>query len=244
MINLPLKMLHTFSDGSVLLKIKAKELVGIAVWKGNRFIDLNHANKIKEGVGNNIESLDSSIFRIVKYKDGDVTQRFLVDGQHRQYVIKSYYEENVLFALNFDTIVIEKTVESEADAIEYFNTLNNSKPQQDNDPKLLANKYILALEKFYKKLIRPEGVSTKRPFLSSDTLRKVLEENSGMLKQSNEHIAIFIKKVDTWNKKMINQYEIGSAFQTKDRTILENSIKKSFVLAFDQKLPWVKECLV
>jgi len=237
-------MLHTFSDGSMLKKIKAKELVGIPVWKGNRFIDMQHANKIKEAIGDKIESLDSSIFRVVKYKDGDVTQRFLVDGQHRQYVIKSYYEDNVLFALNFNTIVIEKTVECEADAIEYFNTLNNAKPQQDNDPKLLANKYILALEKFYKKLIRPEGVGTKRPFLSSDSLRKVLEENGSMLKQSNEHVSLFIKKVDAWNKKMITEYEVGSAFQAKDKTVLENCIKKEFVLAFNPQLPWVRECLV
>jgi hypothetical protein len=236
-------MLHTFSDGSVLQKIKAKELVGIPVWKGNRFIDLAHANKIKEAIGDKIEALDSSIFRIVKYRDGDVTQKYLVDGQHRQYVIKSYYEDNVLFALNFETIVIEKTVDSEADAIEYFNTLNNAKPQQDNDPKLLANKYILALEKFYKKLIRPEGVGTKRPFLSSDALRKVLEENGSMLKQSNEHVKTFIKKVDAWNKKMLTEYEVGSAFQTKDRTVLESCIKKGFVLAFDLKLPWIKESL-
>ena len=149
----------------------------------------------------------------------------------------------MLFALNFDTVIIEKTVDSEAEAIEYFNTLNNSKPQQDNDPKLLANKYILALEKFYKKLIRPEVVATKRPFLSSDTLRKVLEDNSSLLKQSSDSITTFIKKVDKWNKKMINEYEVGSAFQTKDRSVLENCIKKEFVLAFDQKLPWVKECL-
>ena len=37
---------------------------------------------------------------------------------------------------------------------------------------------------------------------------------------------------------MINEYEVGSAFQTKDRSVLENCIKKEFVLAFDQKLPW------
>ena len=236
-------MLHTFSDGSVLKKIKAKELVGIPVWKGNRFIDVAHANKIKEAIGPKIENLDSSIYRIVKYRDGDVTQKFLVDGQHRQYVIKKYYEENVLFALNFETMIIEKTVECEADAIEYFNMLNNSKPQQDNDPKLLANKYILALEKFYKKLIRPEGVGTKRPFLSSDALRKVLEDNGPMLKQSSDSIATFIKKVDMWNKKMITEYEVGSAFNAKDKTVLENCIKKEFVLAFDVKLPWIKECL-
>jgi len=237
-------MFHTFSDGSVLKNMKAKELVGIPVWKGNRFIDIEHAHKIKEAIGNSIESLDSSIFRIVKYKDGDVLQRYLVDGQHRQYVLKSYYEDNVLFALNFDTTVIEKSVECEADAIEYFNTLNNVKPQQDNDPKLLANKYILALEKHYKKLIRPEGVSTKRPFLSSDALRKVLEENGTLLKQSNDVITKFIKKVEQWNKKKVEEYELGTIYSSaKDRSVLQHSLDKGFILAFDATLPWVKICL-
>lgn len=238
-------MLYRFSDGSVLDKIKAKEIVGIPVWKGNRFIDITHAHKIKEAIGSKIENLDSSIFRIVTYKDGDITQRYLVDGQHRQYVIKSYYEDNVLFALNFDVLIIEKSVDCEADAIEYFNALNNAKPQQDNDPRLLANKYIVALEKFYKKLIRPEGVSTKRPFLSSNLLRKVLEDNGPMLKQSNAHIEMFIQKVEKWNKKKIEEYSLGLMYTTvKDETIIKNSIAKGFILAFDAQLPWIKLCLV
>ena len=237
-------MLHTFSDASVLQKIKAKELIGIPVWKGNRFIDIAHAQQIKHAIADNIERLDSSIFGIVKYKDGSSEQRFLVDGQHRQYVMKKYYEENVLFALNFDVLLIEKTVESEADAIEYFNTLNNTKAQQDHDPKLLANKYILTLIKHFKKLIRPEGKTTKRPFLSSDLLRKVLEENASKLKQSDENVKNFVQKVDTWNKKKINEYEVKSALiQTKDKSILENCLEKKFVLAFDITLPWVSDCL-
>ena len=65
-----------------------------------------------------------------------------------------------------------------------------------------------------------------------------------MLKQSSDSITAFIKKVDAWNKKMITEYEVGSAFQAKDRTVLENCIKKEFVLAFNPQLPWVRECLV
>jgi len=237
-------MLHTFSDGSVLQKIKAKELVSIPVWKGNRFIDLEHANKIRSAIGDNIQTLDSAIFRIVKYKDGDIHQRYIVDGQHRQYVLQKYYEEHVLFALNFDILTIVKNVESESDAIEYFNALNNVKPQQDSDPKLLANKYVLALVKAYPKLIKPDGKATRRPFLSSDLLRKILEENSTLLKQSNDNIGLFLKKVNDWNTKKINQYHVASVIQTKDVSVLDSCVEKRFVLAFDQKLPWIKECLV
>ena len=235
-------MLHTFSDKSTLHKIKAKELVGIPVWKGNRFIDLEHANKIASDIGDNISNIDQTIFRVVKYKDGDVEQKYLVDGQHRQYVIKKYYEEHYILPTNFIVLVHEKSVESEAEAIEYFNTINNVKPQQDNDPKTLPNKYIVALEKKFPKLIRLEGKTTKRPFLSNELLRKILEENSSMLRQSDEFVKRFIQKVETWNKKKIQEYELNNSIEKRD-SVLESCIKKNFVLAFDSKLPWIKECL-
>jgi len=234
-------MIHTFNDNSLLVKIKAKELVGIPVWKGNRFIDLAHA----EHIGNAIEkisNLDSTVFRVVKYTDGinGNMQKYLVDGQHRQHVLKKYYEEHYLFPNNFDVLVHEKTVDSEAEAIEYFNAINNVKPQQDCDPKRMADKYIIALEKTFVKLIR---FGTKRPFLSAELLRKGLEENVSMLKQSNEYVQRFITRVEGWNKKKIESYQLG-LIETKEESILESCIKKGFILAFDIKLPWIKECLV
>ena len=138
-------MFKTCSDTSVFYIIKSKELTNIQVWKGNRFIDLKHAESIKTAIDNKIENLDSTVFRVVKYKDGITEQRYIVDGQHRQYVIKKYYEEqNILdaFNINFDVLVHEKTVDSEAEAIKYFNAINNVKPQQDNEPNILANKYL------------------------------------------------------------------------------------------------------
>ena len=239
------EMLHTFLDKSVLVKVKASELVTIPVWRGNRFLDLTHANKIKESIGHKIELLDKAIYSVVTYKEGEKTQRYLVDGQHRQYVLRKYFEENVILPYNFTLLIIEKAVEDEAEAIEYFNIINNTKPQYEDDKKLLANKYMLALMKQFSKLIRPEGKATKRPFLSSDLLRKVFEENSALLKQSNEYITIFVEKVVAWNNKKLTEYEIGSLIvANKEKSVLESCFEKEFVLAFDAKLPWVKDCLV
>ena len=65
-----------------------------------------------------------------------------------------------------------------------------------------------------------------------------------MLKHSKEFMKNFITKVETWNKKKIEEYTLGSVFvATKERSILESSLEKKFVLAFDPKLPWIKECL-
>jgi len=237
-----IKMIHTFNDKSILVKMKAKELIGIPVWKGNRFIDLEHAERISSAI-ENISNLDSTIFRVVKYMDNSIEQKYLVDGQHRQHVIKKYYKENdtfYAFTINFDVLVHEKTVDSEAEAIEYFNVINNVKPQQDNDPKRMADKYVLALENKFPKLIR---FGTKRPFLSNDLLRKGLEENASMLKQSDEYVKRFIERVNAWNKKKIQEYELG-LIETKEQSILKSCIEKKFILAFDVKLPWIKECLI
>jgi hypothetical protein len=235
--------LFTFSDGSTLRKIKAKELVNIPVWKGNRFIDLAHANEICLAIGPKIESLDSAIFHVVIYKDGTIEQRYLVDGQHRQHVLKKFYEENVLFAQNFDLLVHEKRVDSEADAIEYFNILNNAKPQKDTDPKLLANKYILALVKQFRGHIKPEGTGANRPNLSSDKVRAVLEKHAALLKQNPTAVAAFVTRVIEWNKKKMAEYELGSAFSTKDQNLIKRALEKKFVLAYDPTFPWIQQCL-
>lgn len=243
-------MLHRFNDNSVLKKINVKELITIPVWRGNRYIDTEHAEQIKKSIGSNIENLDTTIFRLIKYKDGDKLQIFLIDGQHRQYVLRKYFEETVC-PYSFEVLVVEKDVYEESDAIEYFNTLNNVKPQFENDLKLLANKYIQALEKTYNKnknnsMIKPEGKSTRRPFLSSDNLRSKLEENGNLLKQSKEMIERFICRVEEWNTKRLKEFELEIALDActeKKKSLYEACISKKFSLAFDDKLTWIYECL-
>lgn len=111
----PMALLHTFSDNSVLKKINVRELVTIPVWRGNRYIDLEHARQIEEDIGPNATRLDSTIFRVIKYKEGTTQQTFLIDGQHRQHVLKVHH--NQPHPPSFDVLVIEKEVEGESDAI-------------------------------------------------------------------------------------------------------------------------------
>jgi len=66
-----------------------------------------------------------------------------------------------------------------------------------------------------------------------------LEDNAVNLKQSNESIKAFIQKVVKWNEKKMNEVICSE----KNKSILETCIEKKFILAFDLKLPWIKECL-
>ena len=57
------KMLHTLHDGSHVRLMKARELVAIPVWNGNRTIDHKHVETIKDSLYD-IKHIDFG-FRIV-----------------------------------------------------------------------------------------------------------------------------------------------------------------------------------
>jgi hypothetical protein len=235
-----------------MCQIGAKELKEIPIWKGNRILDEAHAQEIYKGVGGNVKWLDSSIFRIVKYSEMNasgalVEQKYIIDGQHRAWCIKKFFDSDTVCEPDFEVFIIEKTVEDETEAIEYFNSLNNVKAQHwKQDPAILANAYIAALEKKFKnkhKLIRP-GV-TKRPYLAAEKLRDALKESSALLKPGAENIGRFVDAVVAWNTKELKALEMRMIVaEEKDKGIMENCIDKKFALAFDPRLKWVKDCLV
>jgi hypothetical protein len=169
-------MLHTFHDGSSLAIITAQELIAVPVWKGNRTLDMAHADAIRNAVSD-IRCLDSG-YRIVNYLEPDATgalvpQAYLIDGQHRAHVLRTSGAP-----MDFPVVVTIKNVESETEAIDFFNAINTVKAQQWTvDPALIVNQYIAALERTFNtprtKFIRP---ATHRPYLSVDRLREALKK--------------------------------------------------------------------
>jgi len=239
-------MLHKYNDGSTLIIMSAKELITIPVWKGNRILDNEHATNIKMAIGDNIRLLDSN-YSIVRYEEttasGDIlTQSYLIDGQHRASVIREYYRDTVCEP-DFTLTVREKIVETESDAVEYFNALNNVKRQfWKTDPNLIVNKYIQAMEKKYNTntktpLIRPKA---HRPYLSSDKLRDVLLKCSGFLKNSNDDIAKFVKLSAKENVSILNNLEMRLLSFDKNKTTIEKALQVKFGLAYDTDLNWIK----
>jgi hypothetical protein len=241
--------IHKFYDGSKMRRIGAKELKEIPIWKGNRILDDTHAKEIYKAIGGNVRWLDSSIFRIVKYSEMNasgalVEQKYIIDGQHRAWCIKKFFDSDTVCEPDFEVLVIEKAVEDETEAIEYFNSLNNVKAQHwKQDPAILANTYIAALEKKFRgKLIRP-GV-TKRPYLAAEKLRDALKSCSMLLKPGTENVSNFIDEVVAWNTKELKALEMRMIIAgEKDKGIMENCIEKKFALAFDSRLKWVRDCL-
>jgi hypothetical protein len=242
-------MLHQYNDGSKLIALSAKELVAIPVWMGNRTLDTVHAESIKKAVGKDIKMLDSN-YCIVTYEEmatsgKPVVQRYLIDGQHRASVVRDYYRDSICEP-DFIVTVREKHLDSESDAIEYFNIINNVKQQSWNvDPNLIINKYIQALEKKFntnKKclLIRPNA---HRPYLSSENVRNSLKKYSHLLKNTGESIDKFVEATVATNTSLINALEINTLTANKNKIMMDKAIAVKFALAYDSDLPWIKRIL-
>jgi hypothetical protein len=230
--------------------MSAKELVSIPVWKGNRILDTEHASKIKEAIGDNINRLDSG-YTIIRYNeetsDGRVIlSSYLIDGQHRASIIRDFYNSTICEP-DFQLTITEKTVESESEAIDYFNSINNVKPQfWKTDPNLIVNNYIKALEFRYnsKKNILIRSDNTKRPYLSVSNLRDVLKMNVDLLKSSTDDINKFVEKVDKYNTSLINSFNIDfTQANIKDEKLKERMVSINFAIAYDLKLRWIRELI-
>jgi hypothetical protein len=245
-------VLHSLHDGSQLKVISAKELISIPIWQGNRTIDLSHVAKIKSTIGLAIHKLDYG-YRIVRCDEQDaagkpIEQRYVIDGQHRHRVIIDYFQTN-LCENDFNVVVIETKVSSEAEIITHFKELNNQQPiQWKTDPNMLVNEYIKALEiEFNRKtkevLIRPKA--TTRPYLSVEKLREELLMNHDRLKELPEQIKSFVTRVRHWNTAQVESAELVALHATKKglAEIIEKAASHQFMLAVNPKLTWIRELI-
>jgi hypothetical protein len=211
-------------------------------------MDTAHVHHIKESIdaaGSHVNSLDSG-YRVIVYNEEDavgnkVEQRYIVDGQHRIAVVK----ELIGFCEDFDVTFIEKCVANEADAIEYFNKINNVKPiQYEEDPIILTNRYIQAIVMSFpekKKFIR--SGKTKRPYLFIDDLRKVLQLNLARLRKMSA--GEFVRRMHIWNERRCTELEIQLSHSDvmKDKAILESALHIRFALALDTTYKWIQDII-
>lgn len=242
-----MELLHTYSDGSKLFTMSAKSLVRIPIWKGNRIIDLGHVQNIKQSIHSKAYLLDSG-YKTIQYEEVDennipVKKTYLIDGQHRITIVNDYFD-TVIDASDFKVTVTEIRVDSELDAIQYFNTINNVKPiQYEEDTNLLINRYIEKLINGFpvKNKLFKNG-ATKRPYLSVDKLREALKKRFDKLKSISTEK--FVKECKYMNTKLIQELEIRS-LNEKDKEVkmIQKILELEFALAWDDKFKWLDAIL-
>jgi len=87
--------------------------------------------------------------------------------------------------------------------------------------------------------------TTRRPYLSVDTVRTGLRLSIEHLKQTDEEVAAFVEAVDRWNKKELAEatMRLAAGGGIRDAVSLERAVEVGFMLAFDGTPRWIQECL-
>ena len=252
------ELLHTNHDGSRLMRSTVYELMKIPNWRGNRILDTDHARKLGGDI-KEFRFLDKGYCVIVMTEeDGagkEIKQRYIVDGQHRLSVLSEARDTG--FFPDFPVTYTEKDVDDQSGAIEYFNTINSMKPMppQGQDPKLLVNDFISALEKQFtpsrKVDIRIKQGKAYFPNISIEAVRPILAANIDRLR-GIKAIA-FAESVWRWNRASIDNLarEMGITTKSEDDSKKKKEedkrkdrcIEINFALALDPKLPWILACL-
>jgi len=245
--------LHTYFDGTKLVRTTFLNIRDIPTWKGNRILDTTHVREIILAIQKNrkdIRQLDSG-YHIITYSETDaignpVEVSYLIDGQHRREAIKM----ELGLCENFQITCCITHVSNEAEAIQKFNEINSSKPIQfKEDITQIANRFIEPLVKKYgtkqKDFIRSK--KTTRPYCYVEDIRQTLIYYENLLREQKDADK-FMDNVRIWNERKLRDIEIelsgiihGRAI--KDTGIKERAIKMGWVLGVEGNYSWIKECL-
>jgi hypothetical protein len=237
-----MEFLHNYHDGSRLYKMSARALCCIPIWKGNRIIDMNHVMNIKQSIDQNIQLLDSG-YKIIQYIEEDendkpIRKSYLIDGQHRVSIVSEYFETDKN-AIDFIVTVTEIRVESEAEAIQYFNQINNVKPIQfEEDANMILNRYLDKLIKSFPIKMKLFRSSTKRPYLSIEKFREYLQKKVNTLKLIS--VELFVSRCKEINDKILVELrERIKNEKDKELKMMNKMIDLEFGLAWDDHYRWL-----
>ena len=233
-----MEKLHTYNDGTSLLKMTAKTLLMIPPWKGQRILDTTHVKELQESVGGNMHSLDHG-YAIIRYTGEELSPYYIIDGQHRAYVLKEYFDANP-DASDFTVTATQKIVETEEEALTYFKILNTAKPMSlAEDPMQVVNACLTVILKAFNKdkkylLIRP--CKTKAPYVSADDIRHWLQKQ--VLPRGYNALQALSALQDV-NQRHLHANELKGVFDTSgDKKTLKKALELEFMLAYIKEREW------
>jgi len=235
--------IFTYSDGSKLYKIPAKSFVSkFPVWEANRTIDEAHVASLEASIKTPTDL--QGPFSVISYTDEEKRiQNRVIDGQHRQEVLRRYFERNPS-ADDFEVLVRRYPDTNHDVAIGLFQKINHAKPMvYKGSSTERLHEFVAALKRNFIServsgslvaLIRP---STNRPFLSTE----ILEE---ALKLYKVH-----ERTDLTAEQVVAHAESMNAFYSEDynrvtarftKATLDRATEYGFFLGLDPKCSWLQ----
>jgi hypothetical protein len=234
--------IFSYADGSHLHKLSAKGFISrFPVWEANRTMDETHVSDLEAAIQTPTEI--QGPFSVITYHDEENKQQNrVIDGQHRQEVLRRYFARNQA-ANDFDVLVRRYQIKDHAAAIAIFQKINHAKPMvYKGSSTERLHEFVTALKRHFigekadgsvVALVRP---SCNRPFLSTE----ILEE---ALKSYKIH-----ERTDLTTEKLIAHAESMNAFYAEDmkrinarftKNTLDRAIEYGFFLGLDPKCSWL-----
>lgn len=234
--------IFTYSDGSTLHRGPAKVFIErFPVWEANRTMDEAHVADLEASI-RSVSDLQGP-FSVIRYTDDDrQIQRRVIDGQHRQEVMRRYFAKNP-DAADFDVLVRVYPITDHAAAIAIFQTINHAKPMiYRGSTTERLHEIVTALKRRYigykadgsaVALIRPK---CNRPFLSLEALEEAV-------KSYRIH-----EKPDLTDDQILAHAEKMNAFYAEDpgriqtkctKNTLDRATEYGFYLGLDPACTWL-----
>jgi len=210
-------------------KMTVENFINVPCWAFNRPLDRKRVRELYKGIM--CSKFVHGVFTIASHED----KMYLIDGQHRQQaLIKACESEE---CLDLPIMVIIYYVDNEAEIVDLFKQVNNTKPL---DPKETPDSVIMTIVKRlgidYPDAIHFDKNKTVYPYvLAKDRLRNICLED------------ITNKKLFTAIRKLNNQYAkkpvktIPNVRARLTKGAVDKAKKSGFYLGLDEKWSWIEE---
>jgi hypothetical protein len=233
-----------FKDGSHLIPTSAKWFVDQTVWEANRTLDPEHANDLEHTITD--PTTIQGPFTMVAYpNDEGTTQLRIIDGQHRQEVLRRYFTAKP-DAPDFTILVRRYQIKNYDEAAAIFSQINHAKPIQyrGSDTERLhtivsALKRAFLCERTNGKFVAMIRPGCNRPALSTEHLETAIKLY-GIHQRSDlipEDIVAHATAYNAW----IAAEPINRIQTRVTQSILDRATEDGFYLGLDQRCPWLMD---
>jgi hypothetical protein len=252
------RLIDKFIDGSAYYRIPMSELANIQTWSGNRYIDMNHVDRLRDSARNH--AVFEGPYTVVELVEDDGARSLnLIDGQHRRQV-RCYDEHGTLRTDSGSVLVQYYSNKSEQETIEIFKQKNNCLPFKYSESAL--RKYHLLIARM-QSCMEERGDSwvgkdciktakTVRPRVQTTELEKRLR-GTGIFQDGDDGPTveqIFHEVIRINREELVRAREILKITDTTAQryalnrekyttTMLQSALVMGFGLGLRQGLPWV-----
>jgi hypothetical protein len=234
----------TFSDGSYLLVMSARWFVDQTVWEANRTLDPEHATDLEHTIKD--PTTIQGPFTMVAYpNDEGIQQLRIIDGQHRQEVLRRYFAANPTTA-DFQILVRRYQIANYDEASTIFAQINHAKPIQyrGSDTERLhaivtALKRAFLCERSNGKFVAMIRPGCNRPALSTEYLETAIKLY-GIHQRTDIFPEDIVAHATAYNGWVASE-PLTRIQNRVTQSILDRAIEDGFFLGLDPKCPWLMD---